>query len=759
MAGRILKYFLLMSLFWAPPGSSQDLTIFIRKIQGALESSNYSDLREACEEALRSGHTEAQIIPGMAEPYIPHFFIGLAYFLDGDFALAEAELSIANWQEREVVSRTKYNQMLPTLLLTSANYKSLAQIAQTRGVRIARQNDSLKIKNQAIAELQNEVDAHRSREQGETPAQAGEQDRDYLAAIDLVLQGNYQEALNRLASISNDNRNFTRARTFREFINTELLSQPSMGTLTVRDTVMQYRRPEPRVVVTRPDPSEFDPVKGSFVVRKSKYMLTGWVKDDQEIDSVDFWIDGMPLSKTSGERIVRKPDLANKDSLYFSELIPLKEEQRTSIVINAADKDADGAHKITRRLVFQRELNWWERIEFQLGIAGGSLFLILIFVVIHLIRRIRAKELASVPLPDVPNPYEASQPVRGDSHMIRPEAYLNQLESLIEKNSLALWGERRIGKTSILFQFEDLLNENLRNAVAPPIYPVFFSLDGKRENRFLGDLLASIYATLLQNDLSENSGFREAIEKKIDSSQQKESSDLTRIVFVKELELIMHELQKIHADALLVLLLDEWDNFYAWDPSWLSWMREIFCQGRIAVHYVSAGVRRQDIGLNSGSPWYNAQINIQLEPFDPEACRHLIVGPNVLHFDKSAVDYVLKVTLGRFFLIQQTCSYCFVNAKQKKNKRITLNDARQAFHIGICNHFSRESRVQRILKELAAEARNKILSGKPFPEQLLKKYIDALFEFGLVESAHSGALSSVSQVCATPALIELIKGR
>ena len=76
------------------------------------------------------------------------------------------------------------------------------------------------------------------------------------------------------------------------------------------------------------------------------------------------------------------------------------------------------------------------------------------------------------------NPYIAGNPVRGQSHFVGRSDILRDVLRLLHNpnaNAIALYGQRRIGKTSILFQLEHQLSESGR------YLPVYFDLHDKAD--------------------------------------------------------------------------------------------------------------------------------------------------------------------------------------------------------------------------------------------------------------------------------------
>ena len=76
------------------------------------------------------------------------------------------------------------------------------------------------------------------------------------------------------------------------------------------------------------------------------------------------------------------------------------------------------------------------------------------------------------------NPYIAGNPVRGHDHFIGRSDILRDVLGLLRNpnaNAIAIYGQRRIGKTSILFQLEQQLAET------GEYLPIYFDLHDKAD--------------------------------------------------------------------------------------------------------------------------------------------------------------------------------------------------------------------------------------------------------------------------------------
>jgi len=84
----------------------------------------------------------------------------------------------------------------------------------------------------------------------------------------------------------------------------------------------------------------------------------------------------------------------------------------------------------------------------------------------------------------LPNPYRTGAPISGQLKFIGRKQIINDIiESLDNKRRIVLYGQRRVGKSSILHQIEQKLEQSIR------YMPVYIDLQGQINNTPLDELI------------------------------------------------------------------------------------------------------------------------------------------------------------------------------------------------------------------------------------------------------------------------------
>ncbi|MGI9236127.1 MAG: hypothetical protein ACR2QZ_01935, partial [Woeseiaceae bacterium] len=150
------------------------------------------------------------------------------------------------------------------------------------------------------------------------------------------------------------------------------------------------------------------------------------------------------------------------------------------------------------------------------------------------------------------NPYVAGAPVLGDDMFFGRRELVDRILQTIHNNSLLIYGERRIGKTSIQHQ----LKKRLRELDDPKyeFHPVFVDLQGTPEARF--------FQTIAEDIFQELAPVLDGLRPGIDTSGEYAYRDFVRDVRAVLKTLEMRTSKKVR----LVLLIDEVDELNDYDP-------------------------------------------------------------------------------------------------------------------------------------------------------------------------------------------------
>ena len=263
------------------------------------------------------------------------------------------------------------------------------------------------------------------------------------------------------------------------------------------------------------------------------------------------------------------------------------------------------------------------------------------------------------------NPYVAGAPVLDDEMFFGRRELVDRILQTIHNNSLLIFGERRIGKTSIQHQ----VKKRLRELDDPNylFYPVYVDLQGTPETRF--------FQTIAEDIVHELGPELDELPPDIDISDPYSFRD-----FVRDVRAILKALEaETTRTVKLVLLIDEVDELNEYDPRINQKLRSLFMKN-FAENLVAivSGVEIKKRWEREGSPWYNFFEEIEVKPFEAQEARELIERPigKVFKLDGGVVDEIYSLTAGRPYLIQKICIALVSRMHEQRRSRITIDDVR-----------------------------------------------------------------------------------
>ncbi len=261
------------------------------------------------------------------------------------------------------------------------------------------------------------------------------------------------------------------------------------------------------------------------------------------------------------------------------------------------------------------------------------------------------------------NPYVAGAPVLDDRLFFGRRELIDRILQTVHNNSLLLYGERRIGKTSI----QHHLRRRLRELEDPDyeFFPVYVDLQGVPEERFFQSLADDVFEELAPQ-----------LEGLTPSSPGPEG--YTHRQFVRDLHAVIGVLKRRTAKRVkLVLLIDEVDELNDYDPRINQRLRSLFMKS-FAEQMVAvvSGVEIRKRWEREASPWYNFFEELEVTPFRPEDARALVERPvrGVFGIDEGVVERILDLTESRPYRIQRLCMAVVNRLHEQGRYRITLDD-------------------------------------------------------------------------------------
>ncbi len=271
--------------------------------------------------------------------------------------------------------------------------------------------------------------------------------------------------------------------------------------------------------------------------------------------------------------------------------------------------------------------------------------------------------MASRPTGSQPrNPYSQLTPIRHAEMFFGRENSLEHLcNSIIDGQSIAIIGPRRIGKSSLLTCCR-----------SPEIQ--------KRVGYDLSDLLLILIDLEEHLQRTPDDFFAFVCEQLLQQSQGKFVLDLPSGTGGDQFSQLLYQIKSQGSHP--VLLLDEFDSIIRnpqFNPDFFSFLRAQANAGRVS--YVTASLATLDQICHTGivgSPFFNIFSHHNLGPLTEDAALELITIPsNAANnpFTEQEIQFVLRLAGRHPFYIQRTCYFLFqqkLRSESKLNlKRIT----------------------------------------------------------------------------------------
>jgi len=389
-------------------------------------------------------------------------------------------------------------------------------------------------------------------------------------------------------------------------------------------------------------------------VSSPDFLLTGAILSDQ--NHIDITIEDASGSKqfvldAASTNAPRRGNLYQYGIQHAVDLAPGAD----SVKVVALDPRGLAAEET----VHIRYVRPWQRAPWfyaALGAGGVVLLGSALGVRAHRRRRRRQRRF---------NPYVAGAPVLDADLFIGREALIERILETVHNNSILLFGERRIGKTSL----QHHIKKRLLSLQDPryDFYPVYIDLEGTPEDKFfrrLGeDTFEELVAVLGDTHPSP----------KLTGQQEYDYHD-----FVQDVRRVLAALRARSSKKVkLVLLIDEVDELNKYDPRINQKLRSLFMKS-LAEDLVAvvSGVGIKKHWESEGSPWYNFFEEVEVKPIDRAAAESLIRRPiqGFFRLDDGVVDRIIELTDCKPYLIQKVCMALVNRKHDAKGRVITVAD-------------------------------------------------------------------------------------
>jgi len=263
------------------------------------------------------------------------------------------------------------------------------------------------------------------------------------------------------------------------------------------------------------------------------------------------------------------------------------------------------------------------------------------------------------------NPYIVGPPIKNSAQFFGREEVIRTIFYGIHKNSFLIEGERRIGKTSLLYALESQMLNSIK-LIKDVFHPVYLSIQGIDQKDFWRMLGESLFSIINKSGLS--------------LSNYYDFYDLQ-----KDISSILHTLESDYKNGgiRIIFLLDDIDQFQNYDNQLLSQFRRLL-QEESRLGFIMAGGKIERYFKELTTTWFNQLVTYKLEPLDRKAAQNLIIQPleDRYDFDSEAVRLVLSESQLKPMAIQSICYHAVNNMLNRSiNTVIECEDVQAALKI------------------------------------------------------------------------------
>ncbi|MCH8294242.1 AAA family ATPase, partial [Candidatus Poribacteria bacterium] len=343
----------------------------------------------------------------------------------------------------------------------------------------------------------------------------------------------------------------------------------------------------------------------------------------------------------------------------------LKKAGTYTFEVQAIDRDLNYSEPATLTLHVKRP--WWVYAFSGMFIAGIPLA----FGAFYFGKRLQTQRAIAQQF----NPYIAGRVVGEDLFYGRSDL-ITDIERTLANNCFLLYGERRIGKTSLQHQ----LRERLSNAADPTYHfiPAYIDLQGVAEDDFFRTIGSSIVEHAASLFTTENGqAARSTLALRLNEDRERYTyRDLNR-----DLRTILNHLKENESKTIkLVLLMDEIDTLNTYSLRTNLNLRGLF-MGPLKENLVlvmSGLYLKMDWSAEGGgSPPFNfLSREIEIQPLDEDSARKLITEPvkGFYTYEPKAIDLILEYSELRPFTIQGFCLRAVNRVLADGRTKITVSD-------------------------------------------------------------------------------------
>jgi tetratricopeptide (TPR) repeat protein len=410
-----------------------------------------------------------------------------------------------------------------------------------------------------------------------------------------------------------------------------------------RDEIFEQRFPNRSPTVTVLDePTEVE--GGTFTVR-------GVVTDDRGLARVQY---------RRGQTLVAEHVFTEGSDGEYPMTFQLNqafELEAGANDLSVAATDVKGKMNV-RSFTVHRRLPFYQTRAFLPSAAATAAALLGLVWLVQRLRKRRA-------LRNRFNPYIAGAPVMSDELFFGRRKLLARILNVLHHNSLLITGERRIGKTTLLYHLRLALQADDQTGYR--FFPVQTDLQGVPEEAFFHTIMSDIVEQLgLRPETTGSLRFRR---EEIRYDGRDFSHDLQRVVDELKTRTPLH--------VKLAMLIDEVDVLNEYSERVNQRLRSIFMK-TFSEHLVAimSGVGIKRLWTSEGSPWYNFFDEVELTAFTREEAEALIREPveGVFRYEAAAVEAILQASDLKPYLTQKFCIHAVNRMIEAGRTTVTAAD-------------------------------------------------------------------------------------
>lgn len=266
------------------------------------------------------------------------------------------------------------------------------------------------------------------------------------------------------------------------------------------------------------------------------------------------------------------------------------------------------------------------------------------------------------------NPYIVGAPVPPDKFYGRQQMIGSIMTAIKARNHVVIYGERRIGKTSLLHRLAYLLKKETDTFFIPS----FIQMQLLSEDDFFEALIDETLKHLPA-----------PVKLVIPSLVRSTSSQTYKgLYLLQDLETIIQAWDEEYSRTIqLVFLLDEGDHLNEFSETTQMQLRGLLQNAFINQHVrlVWSGVSIDQTWQSNTSPWFNLfRSEFRLDSLSAENARRLILEPveGIYLYEEAAIAKIQELSLNKPYLIQRLCCDCidYIQEREGNQDCITLQD-------------------------------------------------------------------------------------